>query len=114
MIILSRDETMPLEPVQLTDSVCSKLYFADTGDFLLLEGPYHESRIIVSDLPHQPQPLRVISENQYIHPSKDRSYLLECKYTSIGITMYKFQSLTKDARLPSHQALESARKHCQS
>ena len=110
MIILNKDETTPLESVQLTDSVCSKLYFADTGDFLLLEGPYHKSRIIVSDLPYQPQPLRVIPENRYIHPTKDRSYLLECRYTSIGITMYKFQSLAKDASLPAFQALESTAK----
>ena len=110
MIILNKDETTPLEPVQLTDSVCSKLYFADTGDFLLLEGPYHKSRIVVSDLPYQSQPLRVIPENRCIHPTKDRSYLLECRYTSIGITMYKFQSLTKGASLPAYQALESTAK----
>ena len=110
MVILNKDETTPLESVQLTDSVCSKLYFADTGDFLLLEGPYHKSRIIVSDLPYQSQPLRVIPENRYTHPTKDRSYLLECRYTSIGITMYKFQSLTKGASLPAYQALESTAK----
>ena len=110
MISLNKDEKMPLEPVQLTDSVYSKLYFADTGDFLLLEGPTHKSRIIVSDLPYQSQPLRVIPENRYIHPSKDRSYLLERRHTSIGITMYKFQSLTEDPSLPAHQALESTAK----
>ena len=110
MINLNKDEKMPLEPVQLTDSVYSKLYFADTGDFLLLEGPHQKSRIIVSDLPYQPQPLRVIPENRKIHTSKDRSYLLECRYTSINITMYKFQSLSRDARLPAHQALESTAK----
>ena len=110
MISLNKDEKMPLEPVQLTDSVCSKLYFADTGDFLLLEGLYQKSRIIVSDLPYQSQPLRVIPENRYIHPSKDRSYLLQYRYTSIDMTMYKFQSLPKDANLPAHQALESTAK----
>ena len=111
MVNLNKDEKMPLEPVELTDSVYSKLYFADTGDFLLLEGPYQKSRIIVSDLPYQSQPLRVIPENRYIHPSKDRSYLLECRYTfSIEITMYKFQSLPEDASLPAHQALESTAK----
>ena len=110
MISLHKDEKMPLEPVQLTDSVYSKLYFADTGDFLLLEGPYQKSRIIVSDLPYQSQQLRVIPENRYIHPSKDRSYLLECRYTSIEITMYKFQSLPEDASLPAHQALEGTAK----
>ena len=110
MIIMDKDETMRVEPVQLTDNVYSKLYFADTGDFLLLEGPYQKGRIIVSDLPYQSQPLRVIPENQYIHPSKDRSYLLEYRYTSIDITMYKFQSLPKDASLPAYQALESTAK----
>lgn len=110
MINLNKDETMPLEPMQLTDSVYSKLYFSDTGDFLLLEGPYQKSRIIVSDLPYQSQPLRVIPENRHIHPSKDRSYRLESRYTSIEITMYKFQSLPKDASLPAHQVLESTAK----
>ena len=110
MIILNKDETMPLEPVQLTDSVCSKLYFADTGGFLLLEGPDHKSRIIVSELPYQSQPLRVIPQDRYIHPSKDRSYVLECRYSSIDITMSKFQSHPKDASLPAYQALESTAK----
>ena len=110
IINLNEDRIMPLEPMQLMDSVCSKLYFADTGDFLLLEGPYQKSRVIVSDLPYQSQPLHVIPKNRYIHPTKDRSYLFECGYTSIGITMYKFKSLTKDASLPAYQALESTAK----
>ena len=110
MIHLSKDESVALEPLQLTHSVCSKLYFADTGDFLLLEGTNHQSRIIVSDLPYQSQPLRVIPENRNIHPSKDRSYVLDCGYTSIDITMYKFRSLANHASLPAHQVLESTAK----
>ena len=115
MIHLNKDEVVPLDPVQLTHLVRSKLYFADTGDFLLLEGLQEarawpqtlQSRIVVSDLPHLPQPLRAMPANRYIHPSKDRSYIIHIKSNSIAITMYKLQSLTKDCRLPAHQAVES-------
>ena len=110
MIHLEKDKSVPLEPLQLTHRVSSKLYFADTGDFLLLEGENHQSRIIVSDLPYPSQPLRVIPADRYIHPSKDRSYMLGCRPTSIDITMYKFESLAKDRSLPAYQALESTAK----
>ena len=107
IFILNKDETMPLESVRLTDSVYSKLYFASSGDFLLLEGSNSQSRTVISDFPYQSQPLRVIPQDRDIHPSKDRSYLVRCQYTSINITMYKFQSIPKDASLPAYQALES-------
>ena len=110
MIHLEKDESVPLEPLQLTHRVSSKLQFADTGDFLLLEGENHQSRIIVSALPYQSQPLRVIPADRYIHPSQDRSYMLGCRPTSIDITMYKFESLAKDRSLPAYQALESTTK----
>lgn len=110
MIHLNQDQAVPLEPLQMTQHVCSKLYFADTGDFLLLEGQYQKSRIIVSDLPYRSQPLCVIPDRRYMHPSKDRSYILERMYNSIRITMYKFQSLPKDSSLPAYQALESTAK----
>ena len=107
---LQKDQAVPLEPLQMTQHVCSKLYFADTGDFLLLEGQYQRSRIIVSDLPYQSQPLFVIPDRRYMHPSKDRSYELERMHDSITITMYKFQSLPEDSSLPAYQALESTAK----
>ena len=110
MIHLNKDQAVPLEPLQMTQHLCSKLYFADTGDFLLLEGQYQKRRIIVSDLPYQSQPLRVIPHNRYIHPSKDRSYVLENNNYSIEITMYKFQELAKEGGLPAYQALESTAK----
>ena len=107
MVYLNKDQAMPLELLQMTQRVCSTLYFADTGDFLLLEGHNQKSRIIVSDLPYQSQTLCVIPAHRYIHPSKDRSYVLTRKPHSIEITMYKFQELTKEDDLPAYQALES-------
>lgn len=107
IIHLDQDQVVPLKPLQMTQHVCSKLYFADTGDFLLLEGLYQKSRIIVSDLPYQSHPLSVIPDNRYVHPSKDRSYILKRMYNSIKITMYKFKSLPEDSSLPAYQALES-------
>lgn len=65
------------------------------------------SRIIVSDLPYQSQPLCVIPGDQYIHPFKEWPYMLECANGSIMITMYKYQGLAKDTVLPTYQALES-------
>lgn len=101
-----------LEPLQMTHRVCSKFYSADTGGFLLLEGfpepktwPQNlQSLITVSDLHDRPHPLRIIPYNQYIHPPKDRLYMLECKHNSID---NKFQSFLKDSSLPAHQVLES-------
>ena len=107
VIDLNTHQAMPLNPLQITEHVYSKLYFADTGDFLLLEGQYQKSRIIVSDIPCPPQPPCVIADDLYIHPSKDRSYILKCMQNSIGITMYKFRNLAQEDSLPAHQALES-------
>ena len=110
MIHLNEDRLVPMEPLQMTRRICPKLHVAETGDFLVLEDRYMESRIIVSDLPYQSQPLCVIPEDRYIHASKDRSYMLECRYGSIMITMYKYQGLVKDTVLPTSQALESTAK----
>lgn len=112
MIHLKEDKLEPLEPLQMTHLVRSSLYFADSGDFLLLEGEntwpqYLQSRIIVSHLPCEPRPLRIIPENRYIHPSKDRTYILNREYNSIDISMYKFQSLGDSSSLPAYQAIES-------
>ena len=38
IVHLKKDEFVPLEPLQMTNRVRSKLYVAETGDFLLLEG----------------------------------------------------------------------------
>ncbi len=37
MIHMNEDRMVPMEPLQMTQRVCPKLYVADTGDFLLLE-----------------------------------------------------------------------------
>ncbi len=110
---LKKDELVRLETLQMTHLVRSKLCFADTGSFLVLEGfPDNStqilgSRIIISDLPCQSRPLSVISSEGYIHPSKDRSYILDRKSISIMVTMYKFQSIAKESILPAFQAVES-------
>ena len=110
---LKKDELVRLEPLQMTNLVRSKLCFANTGNFLVLEGfpdnlrQILGSRIIVSDLPCQSRPLSVLSSHGYIHPSKDHSYILDRKSNSITVTMYKFQSLAKESDLPAYQAVES-------
>ncbi len=111
---LKKEELVRLEPLQMTHLVRSKLCFADTGDFIVLEGfpdtwtQMLGSRIIVSDIPCQPRPLSVISNYEHVHPSKDRSYILHRnKSNSITVTMYKFQSLAKENDLPAYQAVES-------
>lgn len=110
MFHLSKDQAVPLEPVQMTQQVCSKLCFADTGDFLLLKGQDQKSRIIVSDLPYQSQPLCVIPDNQHVHPSKDRSYILNSHSNSIDISMNRFQNLAHGDALPAYQDLQSTSK----
>lgn len=106
-IYLDEDKLVPVESLQITQRIWSKPQVAETGDFLLLEDRDMRSRIIVLDLPYSSQPLSIIPSDRYIHPSKDRSYMLEYMYRSIMITMYKYQDVTKKSVLPAHQELES-------
>ncbi len=91
----------------------SKLFTADTGNFLLLEGFQNHASghnlskaASSSHLPCQSLPACAIRESRYTRPSKDPSQTLDRKYISISLTRHKFQSLAKDSSPPAYQTLE--------
>lgn len=116
MVHLDNNTTVPLENLHVEYQISSELRIADSGDFIFLgenqiRSQGIQGRLIVSNFPCQPTPLRIITRDWIAHPSKDRCYILTAQPTSVAVTMYRFQTDAVDSgTLPVYQTVESSSK----
>lgn len=116
MVHLDNNTMIPLENLQIERQISWELRIADSGDFIFLgENQFRyqrmQGRLIVSNIPCPPTPLRIITKDRIVHPSKDRCYMLTAQPTSVAVTMYRFQTDAVDAgTLPVYQTVESSSK----
>ncbi|MCJ1423805.1 hypothetical protein MMC29_001690 [Sticta canariensis] len=113
MVHLNDKNTVPLKKLLVDHHILSEIHIAASGDFAFLEEYQYKfqgtkDRLIVSNISYPPIPLRIMTQDQFEHPSKDRCYMLTAKPSSVAVTMYRFRTdAVGDDTLPVHQTVES-------
>ena len=116
MVHLHDKTTVSFKKLIVDHLISPEINIAASGDFTFLEKSHYiyqvaKNRLIVSNISCPPIPLRIMTEDQFVHPSKDRCYMLTAKPSSVAVTMYRFRpAAVADDTSPVYQTVESSSK----